>query len=195
MPKNAQKKSTKKEIILEKAAVMFREKGFSATSMRDLAESVGIEAASLYNHIPSKSQILQEIVFRAADDCNQHLDKLTDENAACSVKIESIIRFHVQMMLNRFEDYHVMTHEWIHLSEPHLSNFINQRRTYVQKLESIVEECIQKKEFKPILPYVAVLTILSAVRGLEFWHRSQKKITPAELEENMVTHLISGLKK
>ena len=195
MPKNAQKKSTKKEIILEKAAVMFREKGFSATSMRDLAESVGIEAASLYNHIQSKSQILQEIVFRAADDCNQHLDKLTEENAACSVKIESIIRFHVQMMLNRFEDYHVMTHEWIHLSEPHLSNFINQRRTYVQKLESIVDECIQKKEFKPILPYVAVLTILSAVRGLEFWHRSQKKITPAELEENMVTHLISGLKK
>ena len=174
---------------------MFREKGFSATSMRDLAESVGIEAASLYNHIQSKSQILQEIVFRAADDCNQHLDKLTEENAACSVKIESIIRFHVQMMLNRFEDYHVMTHEWIHLSEPHLSNFINQRRTYVQKLESIVDECIQKKEFKPILPYVAVLTILSAVRGLEFWHRSQKKITPAELEENMVTHLISGLKK
>ena len=174
---------------------MFREKCFSATSMRDLAESVGIEAASLYNHIQSKSQILQEIVFRAADDCNQHLDKLTDENADCSVKIESIIRFHVQMMLNRFEDYHVMTHEWIHLSEPHLSNFINQRRTYVQKLESIVEECIQKKEFKPILPYVAVLTILSAVRGLEFWHRSQKKITPAELEENMVTHLISGLKK
>lgn len=195
MPKNAQKKSTKKEIILEKAAVMFREKGFSATSMRDLAESVGIEAASLYNHIQSKSQILEEIVFRAADDCNQHLEKLTTENAACSVKIESIIRFHVQMMLNRFEDYHVMTHEWIHLTEPHLSNFINQRRTYVQKLEAIVDECIQKKEFKPIIPYVAVLTILSAVRGLEFWHRSQKKITPAELEENMVIHLISGLKK
>lgn len=195
MPRNAQKKSTKKEIILEKAAVMFREKGFSATSMRDLAENVGIEAASLYNHIQSKSQILQEIVFRAADDCNQHLEILTNENTTCSFKIESIIRFHVQMMMNRFEDYHVMTHEWIHLSEPHLSSFINQRRTYVQKLESIVEECIQKKEFKPIIPYVAVLTILSAVRGLEFWHRSQKKITPAELEENMVTHLISGLKK
>ncbi|MBA2499015.1 MAG: TetR/AcrR family transcriptional regulator [Chitinophagaceae bacterium] len=195
MSKNAPKKTTKKEIILDKASVMFREKGFSATSMRDLAESVGIEAASLYNHIQSKSQILQEIVFRAADDCNQHLEKLTTENASCTTKIESIIRFHVQMMMNRFEDYHVMTHEWIHLSEPHLSSFISQRRNYVQQLEAIVEECIQKKEFKTIIPYVAVLTILSAVRGLEFWHRSQKKITPAELEENMVTHLISGLKK
>jgi hypothetical protein len=54
-------------------------------------------------------------------------------------KIEEIIRFHVQMMLTRFEEYHVMTHEWIHLSEPHLSNFINLRRNYVQRLEAIVD--------------------------------------------------------
>jgi Transcriptional regulator len=174
---------------------MFREKGFSATSMRDLAETVGIEAASLYNHIHSKSQILQEIVFRAANDCNVHLAQLNIEKGACLDDIESIIRFHVQMMINRFEDYHVMTHEWMHLSEPFLSDFIHQRRTYVQKLEAIVEDCIQRKEIKPIIPYVAVLNILSAVRGLEFWHRSQKKYTPEELEENMVMHLISGLKK
>lgn len=194
MPKTARRKASKKEMILDKAAVMFREKGFSATSMRDLAESVGIEAASLYNHIKSKSQILQEIVFRAANDCNMHLEQLNSEKGACLNNIESIIRFHVQMMLNHFEDYHVMTHEWMHLSEPYLSNFINQRRAYVQKLEAIVDDCIQRKEIKPIIPYVAVLNILSAVRGLEFWHRSQKKYTPEELEENMVMHLISGLK-
>lgn len=173
---------------------MFREKGFSATSMRDLAESVGIEAASLYNHIQSKSQILEEIVFRSAADCNDHLNNLNAAHVSCADKIESLIRFHVNMMLNRFEDYHVMTHEWIHLTEPQLGNFITQRRNYVQSLEAIVSECIQQKEFKPIIPYVAVLTILSAVRGLEFWHRSQKKISPKELEDNMVTHLISGLK-
>jgi TetR/AcrR family transcriptional regulator, cholesterol catabolism regulator len=195
MPKIVRRKASKKEMILNKAAQMFREKGFSATSMRDLAETVGIEAASLYNHIHSKAQILQEIVFRAANDCNVHLAQLSIEKGACLDDIESIIRFHVQMMINRFEDYHVMTHEWMHLSEPFLSDFIHQRRTYVQKLEAIVEDCIQRKEIKPIIPYVAVLNILSAVRGLEFWHRSQKKYTPQELEENMVMHLISGLKK
>ena len=58
------KKASKKELILQKAATMFRQKGFAATSMRDLAETVGIEAASLYNHIQSKSEILQEITYR-----------------------------------------------------------------------------------------------------------------------------------
>lgn len=174
---------------------MFREKGFPATSMRDLAESVGIEAASLYNHIQSKSEILQEIVFRISNECNVHLESLDEQQGNSTRKIESLIRFHVQMMLTRFDDYTVMINEWNHLTEPYLTNFTTQRRNYVQKMEAIIDEGVRNKEMKPILPYVAMLTILSSVRGLEFWHRSGKKITPQMLEDHMVNHLISGLKK
>ena len=190
----ARKKASKKDLIVQKAAVMFREKGFPATSMRDLAESVGIEAASLYNHIQSKSEILQQIIFRISDDCNKHLADLDNGSSSNLQKIESIIRFHIQMMFNRFEDYHVMINEWIHLETQPLTEFITQRRKYVQRLENFISEGIAAREIKPILPYVAVLTILSAVRGLEFWHRSQKNYSPGELEENMVTYLIGGLK-
>ena len=99
------------------------------------------------------------------------------------------------MMLTRFDDYTVMINEWIHLSEPYLTNFTTQRRNYVQKMESMIAEGINNKEMRPVLPYVAMLTILSSVRGLEFWHRSGKKISPLIMEDNMVNHLISGLKK
>lgn len=174
---------------------MFREKGFPATSMRDLADVVGLEAASLYNHIKSKSEILQEIIFRIANDCNVHLESLEDNGMSNTKKIESLIRFHVQMMLNRFDDYCVMINEWIHLTEPYLTNFTTQRRNYVQKMESIIQEGVTNKEMKPVSPYVAMLTILSSVRGLEFWHRSNKKISPQVMEDNMVNYLINGLKK
>jgi len=194
MAKVQRKKASKKDLIVQKAASMFREKGFPATSMRDLAESVGIEAASLYNHIQSKSEILQQIIFRISDDCNKHLAELDSAGLSNLQKIESITRFHIQMMLHRIEEYHVMINEWIHLESQFLTDFTGQRRSYVQKLESFVADGIAAKEIKPVLPYVAVLTILSAVRGLEFWHRSQKKYTPEELEENMVSYLIGGLK-
>ena len=186
---------TRKDVIIDKAAKLFREKGYSATSMRDLAEKVGVEAASLYNHIQSKSEILQEITARITEDCNEHLNSLDNNGMSSIEKIESLIRFHVRMMLNRFEDYYVMINEWMHLTEPYLTNFSFQRRNYVQKMEAIIDEGIKNNEMKPVIPYVAVLTILSSVRGLEFWHRSKQRITPAEMEENMVQHLIYGLKK
>ncbi|MBO9658897.1 MAG: TetR family transcriptional regulator [Chitinophagaceae bacterium] len=194
MAKIQRRKASKKDLILQKAALMFREKGFAATSMRDLAETVGIEAASLYNHIQSKSEILQDITFRMANDCNEHLESLENNGMNSTQKIESLIRFHVQMMINRFEDYYVMVNEWIHLSEPHLTDFSVQRRNYVQKMENIIQQGIDNKEMKAVSPYVAVLTILSSVRGLEFWHRSRQRITPVEMEDNMVNHLINGLK-
>jgi TetR/AcrR family transcriptional regulator, cholesterol catabolism regulator len=45
------KKTNKKKLIIALAAALFRTRGYSATSMRDIADAVGIEAASLYNPI------------------------------------------------------------------------------------------------------------------------------------------------
>ncbi len=195
MTESKRKKASKKELIIQKASAMFREKGFPATSMRDLADEVGIEAASLYNHIQSKSEILQEIIYRTANDCNIHLDSLEVAHLNNIEKIESLIRFHVQMMIHHFDDYTVMINEWIHLSEPYQTNFITQRRIYVQRMENIIQQGIDHKEIKTVLPYIAMLTILSSVRGLEFWHRSEKHVSPQVIEDNMVAFLINGLKK
>ena len=173
---------------------MFRDKGFSTTSMRDLAEVVGIEAASLYNHIDSKSEILQDIISRTARDCMSHIETIEENNLSSLNKIESLIRFHVQMMLYRFDDYHVMINEWPHLPQPYLSEFTGQRRSYVQKMEAIIREGVARGEIKDIMPYVAVLTILSSVRGLEFWHRSVQSVKAATMEDQMVNYLINGLK-
>ncbi len=45
------KKETRKQEIVRKAAKLFKEKGYSAVTMRDIAKDMGIKAASLYNHI------------------------------------------------------------------------------------------------------------------------------------------------
>src|SRR5277367_4370929 len=156
------KNSTKKEVIIEKASKLFREKGFGAASMRDLAEHVGVEAASLYNHIQSKSEILQAICFKVANEFIAHLDAAEASGHDSLKKMEMIIRFHIRMMLDQYEYVYISDHEWRHLPEPYLSNFLNQRRSYRKRLGDIIEDGIAKNEMKNIEPYVAVLTILSA---------------------------------
>src|SRR5580692_3130001 len=191
----SKKNSTKKEVIIEKASKLFREKGFGAASMRDLAEHVGVEAASLYNHIQSKSEILQAICFRVANEFMTNLEAVEISHQSTLKKMEAIIRVHIRMMLEQYEFVYIADHEWRHLPEPYLSNFLNQRRSYRKRLGDIIEEGINKNEIKNIEPYVAILTILSAISGIESWQRSRKTISAETLEANMVKYLIDGLKK
>ena len=187
--------SSRKEIIVEKAANLFKEKGYKAASMRDIAEVVGVEGASLYNHIKSKSELLHVICLDVANRFTNKIDEVEAENIAAKDKLEKLLRFHIREMLNNYEDVIVSDREWKHLSDPYLSNFRHQRRTYRKRFASIIDEGIKKKEFKKIDSSTAVLIILHAVSGIESFHRSKQKISGKELEENMITILINGLAK
>jgi AcrR family transcriptional regulator len=189
------KNSTKKEVIIEKASKLFREKGFGAASMRDLAEHVGVEAASLYNHIQSKAEILQTICFKVANEFLMNLDLVESSHQSTLKKMETIIRLHIRMMLDQYEFVYIADHEWRHLPEPYLSNFLNQRRNYRKRLGDIIEDGIAKGEMKPIESYTAVLVILSSISGIDSWQRSRKTTSAEALETNMVKFLIEGLKK
>ena len=191
----SKRNSTKKEVIIEKASKLFREKGFGAASMRDLAEHVGVEAASLYNHIQSKSEILQAICFRVANEFMTNLEAVEASHQSTLKKMETIIRVHIRMMLDQYEFVYIADHEWRHLPEPYLSNFLNQRRNYRKRLGDLIEDGISKGELKVIESYTAVLVILSAISGIDSWQRSRKSTSAEALEANMVRFLIEGLKK
>jgi AcrR family transcriptional regulator len=187
--------SSRKDIIVEKAANLFKEKGYKAASMRDLAEVVGVEAASLYNHIKSKSELLHVICLDVANRFTNMIDEVEVEDMPAIDKIGKLLRFHIREMLNNYEDVIVSDREWKHLSDPYLSNFRHQRRTYRKRFAGIIEEGIRKKEIKKIDASTAVLIMLHAVSGIESFHRSKQKISAKELEENMVTILLNGLAK
>jgi AcrR family transcriptional regulator len=187
--------ASRKDIILQKAAILFKEKGFKAASMRDLAEVVGVEAASLYNHIKSKNELLHEICFNVANNFNEKLEQIESTDLSALQKTEELLRFHISSMVQNFDEVFVSDREWKYLSEPYLSNFQTQRRTYRKRFAAIIENGIKKKEIKKIDATTAVLIMLHAISGIESWHRSKQKISGAELEENMITILVGGLKK
>lgn len=186
--------ATKKEVIVEAATRLFREKGFKAASMRDLAEAVGVEAASLYNHIQSKEELLQEICFKVANAFNQQCEAMENSGLGCIQQVEGMLRFHIRMMFEYYEMVIVADRDWKHLSEPYLSNYHNQRRNYRKRLAGIIENGIANAEVKHVDAPTVVLIMLHAVNGIESWHRSKEKISAKQLEENMVLILIEGLK-
>ncbi|MDE3125280.1 MAG: TetR family transcriptional regulator [Bacteroidota bacterium] len=186
--------NSRKEVIVAKAATLFKEKGYKAASMRELADIVGVEAASLYNHIKSKSELLHEICFSVANRYGQFMEMVEAESCSSIEKIEKILRFHINGMIDHFDEVYVSDREWKYLEDPYLSNFQNQRRTYRKRFAAIIEKGIQQKEIKPIDATTAVLIMLHAISGIESWHRSKQRISGNVLEENMITILVGGLK-
>lgn len=191
----ASQNGSKKDTITDKASALFIEKGFPATSMRDIAEAIGVEAPSLYNYIESKNEILQDICLRIAKQFMNHLKEVENSKTTSLKKIELIIRFHIFMMVHEFHHIYIADHEWIHLRGPLLSDFKSQRRNYRSRLSAILRKGIDRKEIGKLNTDVAVHTILAAINGIEGWHRSGKKVDAKELEESMVKFLIAGLKK
>jgi AcrR family transcriptional regulator len=191
----SKKNGTKKETIIDAAAQLFYKKGFSASSMRDLAKHVGVEAASLYNHIQSKSEILQEICFEIANIFTANIEQVDSSEQLSINKVEALLRFHIKQMVNHYENVYISDREWKHLTDPYLSNYQNQRRIYRKRFALIIEEGIQKKEIKRMDAPTAVLIMLHAISGIESWHRSKKKLSAELLEENMVMILIEGLRE
>ena len=186
---------SRKEVILKASAKLFREKGFKAASMRDLAVKVGVEAASLYNHIRSKAELLHDICFNVANVFFEHINLVEATDETPIEKLETLLRFHIRQMIENFEEVYVSDREWRYLTDPYLSNFQNQRRNYRKRFAAIIQLGIEQGQINKIDASTAVLVLLHAVSGIDSWHRSTHKVSGEELEENIVTILIEGLKK
>jgi AcrR family transcriptional regulator len=72
----------RKSEIIAVSAKLFKEKGYSAVTMRDIAQAMDIKAASLYNHIQSKQEILVLIVIEIAEEFTNIMDEVLNSDAS-----------------------------------------------------------------------------------------------------------------
>jgi len=187
---------TKKEVILNTAARLFRQRGYKAASMRDLAEKLGIEAASLYNHIRAKSDLLHDICFKMAAVYNEQIDTVERSKESSLKKLEDLLRFQIHQMIDNADYALVSSREWIHMEGNFLSNYLTITHNYRKRINRIISKGIEEGEIKPSIDVPStVWMIIHAVNGIESWHSSKTKIPAAVIEENMVSILIDGMKK
>jgi AcrR family transcriptional regulator len=184
-----------KELIFQAAAKLFKEKGYAATSMRELALQVGLEASSLYNHIKSKEEILQEICLRNAGKFTQGMKNIQENSDLNALqKLESIIRLHVQIASEDISSVTVFNDEWKHLKEPALSDFLKLRKQYEQSVKSILQDGIEKEVLKKVDIEVALFSFLTSLRWIHYKF-VKGRISSERLTENLKNILIYGLAK
>lgn len=186
-------KVNKRELILSEAAKLFKDRGFGATGMRDIAEKVGMEAASMYNHIKSKDEILELICFKIADNYTTQLEDIDNQILSFQDKMKKIIKVHIDLMIDDAASVSVANNDWKYLREEKKANYKNIRKAYESSFANILEEGMRSGEFKTMNVSVALFTILSSLRWIELWYKPSRNISAIELEEELSTILLNGL--
>ncbi len=146
----------RRQKLISAAAKLFRKKGFSATSTRDIAAAVGMRSGSPFYHFKSKEALLaavmEEGMSRAIEQQNQ-LDAAplaTPLAATPQLRLRQLVRCHFQVLLGTGSDFiPVMLYEWRSLN--------TRQRARVVQLQVEYEAAWQ--------PVLASLSAQGALRG------------------------------
>ncbi|MDI9320263.1 MAG: TetR/AcrR family transcriptional regulator [Phycisphaerales bacterium] len=187
-------KLSKRELIISEASKLFREKGFGGSSMRDLAEKVGIEAASMYHHIRSKDEILEEICFEMAHRYEAQLSETEVQDISYPEKIEALIAFHVQLIIDNANAVSVVNNDWKYLSKERMIAFKSIRNDYEKRFAAIISKGIEAGAFKKVNISIALFTILSSLRWVELWYKPTRGVTKEDLAKDISAILMNGVK-
>jgi AcrR family transcriptional regulator len=188
------KHETRKEEIVITAAKLFKEKGFSAVTMRDIAKEMGIRAASLYNHINSKQEILSNIIISLAEEFTQGMEIIKSSTNNSIEKLKDVVSLHVNITTSNPFGMASLNNDWMHLEEHH-DYYLQLRKDYEDNFREIIERGILDNELVDSNADVMLFSILSTLRSLYIWIPNKEDLQHANLSSNLSSVLLNGIIK
>ena len=188
------KAETRKDEIINTAAKLFKEKGYSAVTMRDLATAMGIKAASLYNHINSKQEILKEIIISLAEDFTEGMEIINSSKENSLDKLSQIITLHIKISSENTYGMASLNNDWMHL-EDQQEYYLKLRTEYEDNFRNIIKVGIKNKELLNDNLEVMLFSMLSTLRSLYIWIPKKEDLNQEQLRESLTKVLIKGISK
>ena len=185
----------RKEQVRKKAVRLMKFHGFSGLTMRLLAKELGIEAASIYNHIKSKDEILETVCFDLAREFELAVLEVNDIYFNATEKLHMLVTAHVKILCADLDASTVFMHEWRYLPEESRLEFIEKRRNYEREIRKIIQLGIDEGDFDEIDTKYAVITLLSAMNAIVEWYNPKGLLQPNEVADRLYNFIGKALMK
>jgi len=188
-------RSDRQNEIADVAAKLFRQKGFAAVSMRDIAAAMEIKAASLYNHISSKQDVLAWVIMDGAASFARGMELIYNDDAAVSDKLSRIIALHIDLTVQNPNAMASLNNDWMHLAPEALERFTEQRDFYEETLRRIIRSGIEERIIHPLNEDLIVFSLLSTLRTLYLWYGRKSNLSEQKLRVDLTAALLNGIVK
>ena len=192
-PARSEQTGRRREIV-DAASQIFRDKGYSATSIQDVAQAVDILKGSLYYYIDSKDDLLFEVIQDVHRNGLANLEEAKKVSGNALEKIHSFVAGHASFNADNLAQMTVFFQDFKSLSEERRQVIVEERDLYDKHLRALI---VAGQEEGSVLasvdPKIAAFWILGGMNWMYQWYRpdgsqSLEEITQAfaELAVNSV---------
>lgn len=185
---------SKKEVFYEVTLKLIYEKGFKATTLRDIANQLNFEVANVYNYISTKDAFLEEHIFGIMEEFHSYIDDISESSYSPQEKLRHVISKHIDYSVKNPYIVALLIYEWRNLKEPRLGEYIQTRDSYFAKVDTIIEEGMKSGEFRQMRVDIATILVFSSIRWLfNYYTDGQAKPNPIEMEKAIMDFVFNGL--
>ena len=185
--------ATRESEILTAAARIFREKGYHGTSVRDIAEAVGLLKGSLYHYIRSKEQLLAKLFEGSLGDTIVELESIAARDGSATERLRDMVRVYVMSVTANLDAVGIYLREWRSLPAPELARVRGRRRTMRRLFEDVIGEGIRRKELSVTDPKIAALAIIGMCNWTYEWYRPRGRLTPTALADELAERAVASV--
>lgn len=188
-----ERSSPARAAIFSSATRLFGERGYTGTSMRDIAKAVGLLPGSLYAHIQSKEAVLLEIIEGGVDRFNEAVDDVERQDLPAPDALREAIRRHLAIVADNPQRTLIVFHQWRYLDGENRERLLAKRAHYEQFFLRTLERGTADGDFDPGLdPKVTVLAILGALNWTPEWFSPSGAASATEVADRIADGLLGG---
>lgn len=181
--------------ILDVATRLFYERGYHATTMREIAAGVGIKAGSLYNHFPGKQDILVRIGQEATRPLYEGAVARLEQVEDIEDRLRELIVWHVAYHCESGQQCRVIDTQLHVLDRRNRAAIVSLRDEYERLLRDILAEGQEQGRWHVEQMGVVSIGIETMCTEVDAWYRPGGPLTPTELGEIYADFIRKGLGK
>lgn len=184
--------------VRDAAARSFAEKGYLGASTKDIADRLGIRAASLYYYLPSKDAALAAVCEHGITSFIDNLRHIIEIDRTAAEKVRAVIENQLSPLRKDPEgDYvRVFLRHRHELSEPAHKRMVGKAREFQALVEKVFAEGVAKGEFRRELnPKLAMLALLGLCNSVIGAHSMPRAITIEDMIDEYCRIVIDGIRK
>jgi len=164
-----------KDRMLRAAAKCFNEKGYSGSSLKDVARILGLTDAALYYYVKNKEELVYLCYLRAGDVGRETMDRAVAEGTNGLDTVKRYLRYHLEIMTGERGPIAIMS-EIPSLKPDHRERILDISRRHSARFEALLGKGIEDGSIAPCDVRMTGNAIMGSLNWVPKWFHGDAAI-------------------